>query len=83
MKKKFNKRLCLILTLLIIVIVLIVSCEKFNILGPTYIPPETDFRLPEDTIPGHIDVNPVPAKDGEVFGGFRRKFRYQGKWYIY
>ena len=82
MKKKFNKRLCLILTLLIIVIVLIVSCEKFNILGPTYIPPETDFRLPEDTIPGHIDVNPVPAKDGEVFGGFRRKFRYQGKWYI-
>ncbi|MBW5398382.1 hypothetical protein, partial [Brachyspira pilosicoli] len=24
----------------------------------------------------------VPAKDGEVFGGFRRKFKYQGKWYI-
>ena len=82
MKKKFNKKLCLISALLIIVIVLIVSCEKINILGPTYIPPETDFRLPEDTIPGHIDVNPVPAKDGEVFGGFRRKFKYQGKWYI-
>ena len=82
MKKKFKKRLYLILTLLIIVILLIVSCEKFNILGPTYIPPETDFRLPEETIPGHIDVNPVPAKDGEVFGGFSRKFKYQGKWYI-
>ena len=82
MKKKFNKRLCLIVALLIIVIVLIISCEKFNILGPTYIPPETDFRLPEDTIPGHIDVNPVPAKNGEVFGSFRRKFKYQGKWYI-
>ena len=82
MKKKFNKRLCLILALLIVVIVLIVSCEKINILGPTYIPPETDFRLPEETIPGHIDVNPVPAKNGEVFGGFRRKFKYQGKWYI-
>ncbi|WP_157150725.1 hypothetical protein [Brachyspira sp. SAP_772] len=82
MKKKFNKRLCLIVALLIVVIVLIVSCEKFNILGPTYIPPETDFRLPEDTIPGHIDVNPVPAKNGEVFGDFIRKFRYQGKWYI-
>ena len=38
--------------------------------------------MPEETIPGHIDVNPVPAKDGEVFGGFRRKFKYQGKWYI-
>lgn len=38
--------------------------------------------MPEETIPGHIDVNPVPAKDGEVFGAFRRKFRYQGKWYI-
>ena len=82
MKKKFNKRLCLIVALLIVVIVLIISCEKFNILGPTYIPPETDFRLPEETIPGHIDVNPVPAKNGEVFGAFRRKFRYQGKWYV-
>ena len=82
MKKKFNKRLCLIFVLLILIIILIVSCEKFNILGPIYIPPETDFRLPEETIPGHIDVNPVPAKDGEVFGGFRRKFKYQGKWYI-
>ncbi len=82
MKKKFNKKLYLIFVLLILVIVLIISCEKFNILGPTYIPPETDFRLPEETIPGHIDVNPVPAKDGEVFGAFRRKFRYQGKWYI-
>ena len=82
MKKKFNKKVYLIFSLLILVIVLIISCEKINILGPTYIPPETDFRLPEDTIPGHIDVNPVPAKDGEVFGGFRRKFKYQGKWYI-
>ena len=82
MKKKFNKRLCFIFVLLILIIILIVSCEKFNILGPIYIPPETDFRLPEETIPGHIDVNPVPAKDGEVFGGFRRKFKYQGKWYI-
>lgn len=82
MKKKFNKKLYLIFVLLILVIVLIISCEKFNILGPIYIPPETDFRLPEETIPGHIDVNPVPAKDGEVFGAFRRKFRYQVKWYI-
>ncbi|WP_297286725.1 hypothetical protein [uncultured Brachyspira sp.] len=82
MKNKFNKKLYLIFSLLILVIVLIISCSKFNILGPTYIPPETDFRLPEDTIPGHIDVNPVPAKDGEVFGGFSKKFRYQGKWYV-
>ncbi|MEI0610950.1 hypothetical protein [Brachyspira pilosicoli] len=82
MKKKFNKRLCLIVALLILVIVLIISCKKINILSPTYIPPETDFRLPEDTIPGHVDVTPVPAKEGEVFGGFQKKFKYQGKWYI-
>ena len=82
MKKKFNKKVYLIFSLLILVIVLIISCKKINILSPTYIPPETDFRLPEDTIPGHIDVNPVPAKDGEVFGGFSKKFKYQGKWYI-
>ena len=82
MKKKFNKKVYLIFSLLILVIVLIISCKKINILSPTYIPPETDFRLPEETIPGHIDVTTVPAKDGEVFGGFQKKFKYQGKWYI-
>ena len=85
MKKNFinkNKKLYFILLLLILIIILMISCKKINILGPNNIPPPTDFRLPEDTIPGHIDVNPVPAKDGEVFGGFQRKFKYQGKWYI-
>lgn len=38
--------------------------------------------MPEETIPGHIDVNPVPAKYGEVFGGFSKKFKYKDKWYI-
>ena len=77
-----KNRLYLILFLLIFIIVLIVSCKGINILSPIHIPPPTDFRLPEDTIPSYVDVNPVPAKDGEVFGGFRRKFKYQGKWYI-
>ncbi|WP_300754695.1 hypothetical protein [uncultured Brachyspira sp.] len=77
-----KNRLYLILFLLIFIIVLIVSCKGINILSPIHIPPPTDFRLPEDTIPSHVDVNPVPAKDGEVFGSFRRKFKYQGKWYI-
>ena len=77
-----KNRLYLILFLLIFIIVLIVSCKGINILSPTHIPPPTDFRLPEDTIPSYVDVNPMPAKDGEVFGGFRRKFKYQGKWYI-
>ena len=72
MKKNFinkNKKLYFILLLLILIIILMISCKKINILGPNNIPPPTDFRLPEDTIPGHIDVNPVPAKDGEVFRG--------------
>ncbi|PCG19592.1 hypothetical protein [Brachyspira sp. G79] len=77
-----KNRLYLILFLLIFIIVLIVSCKGINLLSPIHIPPPTDFRLPEDTIPSHVDVNPVPAKDGEVFGGFQRKFKYQGKWYI-
>ena len=77
-----KNKLYLILFLLIFIIVLIVSCKGINILSPTHIPPPTDFRIPEDTIPSHVDVNPVPAKDGEVFGSFRRKFKYQGKWYI-
>ncbi|MEI0564380.1 hypothetical protein [Brachyspira pulli] len=77
-----KKRLYILLFLLILILLLIISCKKINILGPVHIPPPTDFRLPEDTIPGHIDVNPMPAKDGEVFGGFQRKFKYQGKWYV-
>ena len=81
-KKLINKKLYLILLLLILIIVMMISFKKINILGPNNIPPPTDFRLPEDAIPGHIDVNPMPAKDGEVFGGFQRKFKYQGKWYV-
>ncbi|WP_308284293.1 hypothetical protein [Brachyspira hampsonii] len=83
MKKNFiNKKMYFLLLLLILIIVIIMSCKKVNILSPTHIPPTTDFRLPEYTIPSKIDVNPVPAKYGEVFGSFRRKFKYQGKWYI-
>ncbi|MEI0518173.1 hypothetical protein [Brachyspira murdochii] len=83
MKNHFiNKKIYFLLLLLILIIVMIISCKKINILSPTHIPPPTDFTLPEDTIPSHVDVNPVPAKDGEVFGSFRRKFKYQGKWYI-
>ncbi|WIH83874.1 hypothetical protein NEI00_01520 [Brachyspira pilosicoli] len=77
-----KKKLYFIFALLILIIVLIVSCNKINILGANYIPPETDFKLPEEAIPGHIDVNPVPAKYGEVFGGFSKKFKYKDKWYI-
>ncbi|WIH82074.1 hypothetical protein [Brachyspira pilosicoli] len=77
-----KKKLYFIFALLIFIIVLIVSCNKINILGANYIPPETDFTLPEEAIPGYIDVNPVPAKEGEVFGSFSKKFKYQGKWYI-
>lgn len=77
-----KKKLYFIFALLIFIIVLIVSCNKINILGANYIPPETDFKLPEEAIPGHIDVNPVPAKEGEVFGGFSKKFKYKDKWYI-
>lgn len=77
-----KKKLYFIFALLILIIVLIVSCNKINILGANYIPPETDFTLPEEAIPGHIDVNPVPAKYGEVFGGFSKKFKYKDKWYI-
>ena len=77
-----KKKLYFIFALLIFIIVLIVSCNKINILGANYIPPETDFKLPEEAIPGYIDVNPVPAKYGEVFGGFSKKFKYKDKWYI-
>lgn len=77
------KKLFIILAILFIVfLIAFVSCKKVNLLAPSYIPQETKFRFPTDTIPKSIDVNPQPAKDGEVFGGFERKFRYKNKWYI-
>ena len=60
----------------------IISCKKVNILAPRYIPPETQFKVYTNLFPSELDINPQPAKDGEVFGGFRKKFRYKGEWYI-
>lgn len=79
------KRFLINLSVLSIVLLLVMfACKKVNILAPTYIPDETKFRVPnnDQTIPSKIDVNPQPAKNGEVFGGFIRKFQYKGEWHI-
>lgn len=79
------KRFLISLSVLSIVLLLVMfACKKVNILAPTYIPDETKFRVPnnDQTIPSKIDVNPQPAKNGEVFGGFIRKFQYKGEWHI-
>lgn len=79
------KRFLISLSVLSIMSLLVMfACKKVNILAPTYIPDETKFRVPnnDQTIPSKIDVNPQPAKNGEVFGGFIRKFQYKGEWHI-
>ncbi|TKZ30187.1 hypothetical protein, partial [Brachyspira catarrhinii] len=79
------KRFFIILSILSIVLLFsIFACKKVNLLSPTYIPDETIFRVPnnDNTLPSKIDVNPTPAKNGEVFGGFIRKFQYKGEWHI-
>ncbi len=78
------KRFLIILSILFTVLLTIFACKKVNLLAPTYIPEETKFRVPANnqTIPSKIDVNPQPAKNGEVFGGFIRKFQYKGEWYV-
>lgn len=63
-------------------IITIFGCKKVNILAPTYVPPETQFKVYTNLFPSELDINPSPAKDGEVFGGFRKKFIYKGEWYI-
>lgn len=67
--------------LLIVLLLIIFACKKVNILAPTYIPSETRFKIPSP-IPSKVDVNPKPARDGEVFGGFIKKFYYKGEWYV-
>ena len=67
---------------LLILISLMVSCKKFNILGPNTIPPPTDFTVPDNTIPSHVDVRPETAPDNAVFGTYIKRFVYKGKWYI-
>lgn len=72
-----------LLVLLIILLILAVSCKKVNLLAPSYIPQETKFLSPPtNAIPKKIDVDPQPAKNGEVFGGFTKKFYYKGEWYV-
>ncbi len=79
------KRFFIILSILSIVLLFaIFACKKVNLLSPTYIPDETIFKVAnnDNTLPSKIDVNPTPAKNGEVFGGFIRKFQYKGEWHI-
>ncbi|WP_161976143.1 hypothetical protein, partial [Brachyspira catarrhinii] len=78
---KKSKNLTLIF-LFILSLLPIISCKKVNILAPRYIPPETQFKVYTNLFPSELDINTQPAKDGEVFGGFRKKFRYKGEWYI-
>lgn len=81
------KKLFIILAILFIVfLIAFVSCKKVNILSPTRIPNPARIKI---TIPPNnniiikdVEVNPKPAKDGEVFGGFVKKFKYQNHWYI-
>lgn len=80
--KKFKELKILNLILLFgIVLLFNISCKKVNILAPAYIPPATKFEVLSPT-PTKVDVNPQPAKNGEVLGGFTKKFFYQGEWYI-
>ena len=64
-----------------VILLFIFSCKKINILAPETIPKETKFEVLSPT-PTKVDVNPQPAQNGEVFGGFTKKFFYQGEWYI-
>ena len=64
-----KKKVYFILPLLILIIVLIMSCRKINILGPNNIPPPTAFpniydEKPE--IPDYPDPTPVPDPPDEV-----------------
>ena len=64
-----KKKVYFILPLLILIIVLIMSCRKINILGPNNIPPPTAFPNIDDEkpeIPDYPDPTPVPTPPDEV-----------------
>ena len=79
LKKKIKQYQKIIFSFVILLFVF--SCKKINILAPETIPKETKFEVLSPT-PTKVDVNPQPAQNGEVFGGFTKKFFYQGEWYI-
>lgn len=82
LNKKFKNLKILSLIILFGILLFSISCKKVNILSPTHIPPETQFKVYTNIFPSQLDINPQPAKDGEVFGGFRKKFIYKGEWYV-
>ena len=76
-----NKKIYL-LSFVIILSIFIFSCRKINILSPNIIPPPTDFRIPNKLKPIEISVEENKYSDTLVFGGFRKKFFFRGKWYV-
>ena len=76
-----NKKIYL-LSFVIILSIFIFSCRKINILSPNIIPPPTDFRIPDKLKPIEISVEENKYSDTLVFGGFRKKFFFRGKWYV-
>ena len=79
------KRFLIIFVILSIVLLSVLSCQKINLLAPSYIPQSSTFLSPpkdENTEDANVEIYPKPAQNNEVFGNFQRKFRYKNKWYI-
>lgn len=85
--------------LLLIILNLLISCKKVNLLTPSIIPPPTEFKNnekipqyptpspvlpipPEKTEEKNIVVTPEIVKDGTVFGGYGRRFKFKNEWHI-
>ncbi|MDO6993400.1 hypothetical protein Q5M87_05185 [Brachyspira innocens] len=70
MKKNFiNKKMYFLL--LFLIIVMIMSCKKINLLSPTYIPPPTEFPSKDDDkeeIPDYPNPTPLPTppEEGDI-----------------
>lgn len=84
---------------LLIILNLLISCKKVNLLTPSIIPPPTEFKNnekipqyptptpvltipPEKTEEKNIIVTPEIVKDGIVFGGYGRRFKFNNEWHI-
>ena len=82
------------LILSLIIILLIISCKKINLLGPNDIPPPTEFPNTEYPTPTPVPVPPIDIEEKPiivkpeivsgktVFGGYAKRFKYKNEWYV-
>ncbi len=64
----------------LVIILAIAVSYSCNILSPENIPNANSFIV--GSVKGDVTLIPITAYDGVAFGGFSKRFKYQGQWHM-